>query len=107
MIARSAFNPFIAMQQPPRRGPSAGGNFVIATLLGIPGLVNLYAGFTRGSAGEIICGLAALAYAGLLVRDGLSIRKTGLPAMPQARMLLIGFAFLSIYMIGLFLKHRG
>ncbi|GAB3368769.1 hypothetical protein [Massilia agri] len=95
------------MQQPPRRGPSAGGNFVIATLLGIPGLINLFGGFTRGSPGEIICGVAALAYAGLLVRDGLSIRKTGLPAMPQGRMLLIGFAFLSIYMIGLFLKHRG
>jgi len=95
------------MQQPPRRGPSAGGNFVIATLLGIPGLVNLFAGFTRGSAGELICGFAALAYAGLLVRDGLSIRKTGLPVMPQARMLLIGFGFLSVYMVGLYLKHRG
>jgi len=95
------------MQQPPRRGPSAGGNFVIATLLGIPGIVNLYAGFTRSSAGEIICGIAALAYAGLLVRDALSIRKTGLPAMPQGRMLLIGFGFLSVYMIGLYFKHRG
>lgn len=95
------------MQQPPRRGPNAGTNFLIAALLGIPGLINLAGGITRGGTGEIICGLAALGYASLLVRDGLSIRKTGRPAMLQSRMLLTGFGFLSVYMVGLYLKHSG
>jgi len=95
------------MQQPPSRGPNALINFLIAALLGIPGTINLVGGIVRPGAGEIICGLAALGYALLLVRDGLSIRKTGRPAMPQSRMLLIGFGFLSIYMVGLFLKHSG
>ena len=95
------------MQQPPRRGPNAVTNFLIAALLGIPGLVNLAGGITRGGTGEIICGLAALGYALLLVRDGLSIRKTGRPAMPQKRMILVGFGFLGVYMVGLFLKHSG
>ncbi|KFI05342.1 hypothetical protein [Massilia sp. BSC265] len=95
------------MQQPPRRGPNAGTNFLIAALLGIPGLINLAGGITRGGTGEIICGLAALGYALLLVRDALSIRKTGRPAMPQSRMILIGFGFLSVYMVGLYLKHAG
>ena len=95
------------MQQPPRRGPNAGTNFLIAALLGIPGLINLAGGITRGEAGEIISGIAPLGYALLLVRDGLSIRKTGRPAMPQPRMILIGFGFLSVYMVGLYLKHAG
>jgi len=95
------------MQQPPRRGPNAGANFLIAALLGIPGVINLVGGATRGGLGEIISGLAALGYALLLVRDGLAIRKTGRPAMPQARMLLLGFGFLSVYMVGLYLKHAG
>ena len=95
------------MQQPPRRGPSAGTNFLIAALLGIPAVFNLAGGFMRGGAGEIISGLAALGYAALLVRDGFSIRKTGRPAMPQKRMILVGFGFLSVYMVGLFLKHSG
>jgi hypothetical protein len=99
------------MQQPPRRGPNALTNFLIAALLGIPGIINLVGGVMRGGtgvgAGEIISGLAALGYALLLVRDGLSIRKTGRPALPQPRMLLIGFGFLSVYMVGLYLKHAG
>ena len=95
------------MQQPPRRAPSPVANLVIAALLGIPGVMNLVAGISRGGPGEIICGLAALAYALLLVRDALHIRKTGRPAMPQSRMLLIGFGCLSFYLVGLLLKHRG
>lgn len=95
------------MQQPPRRGPNAGTNFLIAALLGIPGVINLVGGAMRGGLGEIICGLAALGYALLLVRDALAIRKSGRPAMPQSRMLLLGFGFLSVYMVGLFLKHSG
>ncbi|MCA1857308.1 hypothetical protein LE190_15450 [Massilia oculi] len=93
------------MQQPPRRGPSAGINLLIAALLGIPGVINLAGGILRGGVGEIICGAAALGYALLLLRDAFTMRKTGRPAMPQARMLMIGFGFLSVYMVGLFLKH--
>lgn len=95
------------MQQPPRRGPNPGTNFLIAALLGIPGVINLAGGIMRAGIGEIICGVAALAYALLLVRDALSIRRTGRPAMPQGRMLLVGFGFLSVYMVGLYLKHSG
>lgn len=95
------------MQQPPRRGPNPVTNFLIAALLGIPGLFNLASGISRGGAGEIISGIAALGYALLLVRDGLSIRKTGRPAMPQKQMILAGFGFLSVYMVGLYLKHAG
>lgn len=95
------------MQQPPRRGPNAATSFLIAALLGIPGVVNLVGGIMRGGVGEIICGLAALGYALLLVRDALAVRKTGRPAMPQSRMLLLGFGFLSVYMAGLYLKHAS
>lgn len=95
------------MQQPSKRGPSTGLNLVIATLLGIPGVINLVGGLQRGGTGEIICGLAALAYALLLVRDALHLKKTGRPAMPQSRMLLIGFGCLSVYMIGLYFKHSA
>lgn len=92
------------MQQPPKRGPSTGMNLVIATLLGIPGIINLVAGISHGSIGAILSGIAALVYAALLVRDALHMKKTGRPAMPQKHMLLIGFACLSIYLIGVFLK---
>jgi hypothetical protein len=95
------------MQQPPGRVPSPNANLVIAALLGVPGLINLVGGFKRGSAGDIISGLAALAYALLLVRDALHIKKTGHPAMPQARMLLIGFGCLAVYLVGLLIKHSG
>lgn len=94
------------MQQPPRRGVTAGSNFVLAALLGIPGLINLVGGVTRGEAGNIICGIAALAYGLLLLRDALHIRKTGVPAMPQKQMLLIGFGCLAVYLVGTFLKYR-
>ena len=94
------------MQQPPKRVPSAGANFAIAALLGIPGMINLAGGAARGSTGDIICGIAALAYAALLVRDAWSIKKTGVPAMPQARMLMIGFGCLAVYLVGTFLKYR-
>ena len=93
------------MQQPPKRVPSAGANLAIAALLGIPGMINLAGGAARGSAGDIICGIAALAYAGLLVRDAWYIKKTGAPAMPQARMLMIGFGCLGVYLVGLLIKH--
>ena len=95
------------MQQPRPRVPSPTMNFVIAALLGIPGMLNVYGGITRSSPGDILSGLAALVYAALLVRDALHIRKTGLPAIPQARMLLIGFGCLTVYLIGMFMKHSG
>lgn len=93
------------MQQPRPRVPSPNMNFVIAALLGIPGLLNIYSGVTRQSPGDILSGLAALVYAVLLLRDALHIKKTGVPAIPQSRMLLIGFGCLSVYLIGMFMKH--
>jgi len=93
------------MQQPRPRVPSPTMNFVIAALLGIPGMLNVYSGFTRQSPGDILSGLAALIYAVLLLRDALHIKKTGVPAIPQSRMLLIGFGCLTIYLIGMFIKH--
>jgi len=93
------------MQQPRPRVPSPTMNFVIAALLGVPGMLNLYAGITRSVPGDVLSGLAALVYAVLLVRDALSIKKTGLPAMAQSRMLIIGFGCLTVYLIGMFLKH--
>lgn len=95
------------MQQPRPRVPSPNMNFVIAALLGVPGMLNIYGGFTRSSPGDILSGLAALVYAVLLVRDALHIKKTGLPAIAQARMLLIGFGCLTVYLIGMFMKHSG
>ncbi|WP_306391414.1 hypothetical protein [Telluria beijingensis] len=95
------------MQQPRPRVPSPTMNFVIAALLGVPGMLNVYGGITRSSPGDILSGLAALVYAALLVRDALHIKKTGLPAIPQARMLLIGFGCLTVYLIGMFMKHSG
>jgi len=93
------------MQQPRPRVPSPTMNFVIAALLGVPGMLNLYAGITRSVPGDVLSGLAALVYAVLLVRDALSIKKTGVPAMAQSRMLIIGFGCLTVYLIGMFLKH--
>ncbi|NNG24903.1 hypothetical protein [Telluria aromaticivorans] len=93
------------MQQPPKRVPSSNANLVIAALLGIPGMINLVGGVMRDSTGDIISGIAALAYAALLVRDAMYVKKTGVPAMPQARMLLIGFGCLAVYLVGLLIKH--
>ena len=93
------------MQQPRPRVPSPTMNFVIAALLGIPGMLNIYSGITRQSPGDILSGLAALVYAVLLLRDALHIKKTGVPAIAQSRMLLIGFGCLSVYLIGMFMKH--
>lgn len=94
------------MQEQPRpRVPSPNANLVIAALLGIPGILNIYSGIVRQLPGDIISGLAALAYAVLLVRDAIHIRKTGVPAIPQAKMLLIGFGCLGVYLIGILIKH--
>ncbi|VXC30867.1 hypothetical protein [Massilia sp. 9I] len=94
-------------QKPTGRTPSANANFVIAALLAVPGLINLVQGLSGNGSGRLICGIAALAYGLLLARDGIHIKKTGRPAMPQSRMLVLGFVFLSIYMVGLYLKHAG
>jgi len=93
------------MQQPRPRVPSPNANFVIAALLGIPGLLNLYTGVTRQLPGDILSGLAAIVYAVLLVRDALHIKKTGVPAIAQSKMLLIGFGCLGLYLIGILIKH--
>jgi len=39
------------------------------------------------------------------VRDALHIKKTGAPAIPQHKMLLIGFGCLGVYLIGILIKH--
>ena len=95
------------MQPAPQRTPSANANFIIGALLGIPGLINLVEGLMGYGVGRLLCGIAALGYGLLMVREGLHIKKTGRPAMPQKRMMLIGFGFLSLYMVGLYLKHAG
>lgn len=95
------------MQEPRKRVPSPNANLVIAALLGIPGLLNIVSGVSRGIVGDIISGLAALVYAGLLVRDAVHIKKTGVPALPQARMLMIGFGCLAVYLVGILIKHAG
>ncbi|MGI4845062.1 MAG: hypothetical protein ACRYF7_17245 [Janthinobacterium lividum] len=95
------------MQQTPKRSPSATANFAIGALLGIPGLINLVEGLMGLGVGRLLCGIAALGYGLLMVREGLHIKKTGRPGMPQKRMILIGFGFLSVYMVGLLLKHAG
>lgn len=95
------------MQQPRPRVPSPTMNFVIAALLGIPGLLNIYGGIMRQGLGDILSGLAALVYAVLLVRDALHIKKTGVPAIAQGKMLLIGFGCLTVYLLGMFVKHSG
>lgn len=107
MIARIPFDQHPSMQQTPKRTPSATANFAIGALLAIPGLINLVEGLMGHGLGRLLCGIAALGYGLLMVRDGLHIKKTGVPAMPQKRMILIGFGFLSLYMVGLFLKHSG
>ncbi len=94
-------------QQAPKRTPSANGNFIIGAVLGISGLINLVEGLMGYGTGRLLCGVAALGYGLLLVREGLHIKKTGRPAIPQKRMMLIGFGFLSLYMVGLYLKHAG
>lgn len=94
------------MQQPTRRGPSASANFILALVLAVPGVFNLAGGIQRGAAGDIICGLAALAYGLVLFADAVSLKKSGKPSMPQARMFKIGFACLAVYLVGTFIKYR-
>lgn len=106
MIAPFVIDPRrIPMQQPRPRVPSPTMNFVIAALLCVPGALNIYGGITRQSIGDLLSGLASLTYGLLLLRDALHIKKTGLPAIPQGKMLLIGFGCLTVYLVGMFIKH--
>jgi hypothetical protein len=93
------------MQQRPGAAPSAGFNFVIAAVLGLIGAYDLVAGVTRDGAGVFITGLAMTAYAAVLLRDALHIRKTGQPAMSRARMNKIGLACLALYVVGVLVKR--
>ena len=93
------------MQQPRPRVPSPTMNFVIAALLGVPGMLNVYGGITRSSPGDILSGLAALVYAALLVRDALHIKKTGVPAMTRRRINTIGLGCLALYFVGVMVKR--
>lgn len=95
------------MQQTPKRSPSANANFAIGALLAFLGLIYLVEGLMGLGIGRLLCGVAALGYGLLLVREGLHIKKTGVPGMPQKRMILVGFGFLGVYLVGLLLKHAG
>ena len=93
------------MQQQPNSAPSIGINFLLGAVLGAVGIFNLQAGFTGDGIGVVLKGVAMTAYAALLLRDALHIRKTGRPAMTRKRMNGIGLACLALYMIGVLVKR--
>ncbi|OON59314.1 hypothetical protein B0920_23255 [Massilia sp. KIM] len=92
------------MQEPRKRVPSPVANLLIAALLAVPGALNLIGGFRYGSIGAILSGIAPIVYAVLLVRDAIHVKKTGMPAMPQKRMLQAGFACMAVYLVGIAIK---
>ena len=93
------------MQQPVSRGPSAGLNLVFGALLGALGLFNVVAGLRGDGAGVVLKGVAMAIFAFLLVRDALSIKKTGQPAIPRRRLNGIGLACLALYFVGVLIKR--
>ncbi|QNA87367.1 hypothetical protein G4G28_00795 [Massilia sp. Dwa41.01b] len=93
------------MQQAPRTAPSAGFNLLLGVLLGALGVFHLATGAQGDGLGGILKGLALLAYALVLVRDALHIRKTGQPAMPRRRLNTIGLACLALYFVGVLVKN--
>ena len=92
------------MQERPPRPPSAVFNFLLAAVLGIPGIMDLVTGVRFLAPGPLLTGASAAFYAVLLARDGLHIRKTGQPALSPRRMGTLGFACLGIYVLGIVLK---
>jgi hypothetical protein len=93
------------MQQRPTSTPSFGVNLLLGAVLGAVGLFNLFAGSTGEGIGVVLKGLAMTAYAALLLRDALHIRKTGLPAMTRKRMNAIGLGCLALYVLGVLVKR--
>jgi hypothetical protein len=94
------------MQQAPKAAPSAGFNLILATVLGLIGVYDLYAGLTSEGLGVFLKGLALTIYAVVLLRDALHIKKNGQPSMPRKQMNTIGLACLGLYFIGV-LTRRG
>jgi hypothetical protein len=92
------------MQQRPPLAPSATFNFLLAAVLGLSGVFDLITGISYRTPGAILTGLGVTAYAVLLVRDALHIRKTGQRLMGPRGMAKAGFACLGVYLIGLILK---
>jgi len=93
------------MQQQPKIAPSAGFNLMLAAVLGFIGLYDLVSGITRDGAGVFMTGLAMTIYAAVLLRDAVSIKKTGQPALTRARMNKIGLACLALYVAGVLVKR--
>lgn len=95
------------MQEPQQRPrvPSPNINFIIAALLGVVSVIKLVTGVMVPIWGDLLSAAAGLVYAQLLVRDGLHIRKTGVPALPQRRMMLIGFGCLALYLAGILIAR--
>lgn len=93
------------MQQPPKAAPSAGFNLVLAAVLGVIGVINLFQGMTDGGPGVFLKGLALTIYAVVLLRDALHIKKTGQPSMTRKRMNTIGLACLALYFIGVMVRQ--
>jgi hypothetical protein len=93
-----------AMQQRPPGTPSPAFNFLIAFVLGLSGIADLGYGVSQGSVGHVLTGLGATAYAALVLREGLHIRKTGQRAMPPKRMAQAGFLCLLVFLVGVIAK---
>ena len=93
------------MQQRSKAAPSAGFNFMLGAVLGAIGAFNLFEGVTGGGPGVVLKGLAMAAYAALLLRDALHIKKTGQPSMTRKRMNTIGLACLTLYFVGILVKR--
>lgn len=92
------------MQQRPRGTPPPAFNFIIAVVLGLTAVADLAMGISHMSLGHILTGVGAGAYAFLLAREGLHIRKTGQRAMPPKRMAQAGFICLAIFLAGIIAK---
>lgn len=92
------------MQPRPRGTPPPAFNFLIAAVLGLTGIFDLVFGITHTAIGHILTGLGASAYAALLLREGLHIRKTGQRAMTPKRMAQAGFACLLVFLVGIVVK---
>ena len=93
------------MQQRPGPAPSAGFNLVIAAALGIFGLIALIDGVNGDGPGSLLKGGAMTAYAAVLLRDALHIKKTGQPSMSRKRMNIIGLACLALYFVGVMVRR--
>ena len=92
------------MQERPPGTPSPAFNFAIAAVLGLTGIADHAFGVTHGSIGNLLTGLGATAYAILIAREGIHIKKTGQRAMAPKRMAQAGFLCLAIFLIGILVK---